>query len=135
MPGRLLTAAELDRYERHLDVLPRVVIDEDFSEDELTVPLFPLVIGDPVDHMPKMKSIGVREFRDHATTYLSGSDPVAVSKHGHVIGFYIPLERDEGEVRRAVVRLGEAVEQVLKETGMSEEELAGLFDLRRALPE
>lgn len=85
--------------------------------------------------MPKMKSIGVREFRDHATTYLSGSDPVAVSKHGHVIGFYIPLERDEGEVRRAVVRLGEAVEKVLQETGMSEEELAGLFDLRRALPE
>lgn len=82
-----------------------------------------------------MKSIGVREFRDHATTYLSGPDPVAVSKHGHVIGFYIPIERDENEVRRAVVGLGEAVEQVLQETGMSEDELAGLLDLRRALPE
>jgi hypothetical protein len=82
-----------------------------------------------------MKSIGVREFRDHATTYLSGPDPVAVSKHGHVIGFYIPIERDENEVRRAVVGLGEAVGQVLQETGMSEEELAGLLDLRQALPE
>ena len=82
-----------------------------------------------------MKSVGVREFRDHATTYLSGPDPVAVSKHGHVIGFYIPVERDEDEVRRAVVGLGEAVGQVLQETGMSEEELAGLLDLRRALPE
>lgn len=81
--------------------------------------------------MSKMKSIGVREFRDHATTYLSGSDPLAVSKHGHVIGFYIPLERDEGEVRRAVVRLGEAVEQVLQETGMSEEELAGSTSFSR----
>ncbi len=86
-------------------------------------------------HGDHMKSVGVREFRDHATTYLSGSDPVAVSKHGHVIGFYIPLERDEGEARRAVARLGETVERVLKETGMSEEELAGLLDLRRALPE
>jgi hypothetical protein len=82
-----------------------------------------------------MKSVGVREFRDHATTYLSGPDPVAVSKHGHVIGFYIPIERDEDEVRRAVVGLGEAVGQVLQETGMSEEELAGLLDLRQALPE
>jgi hypothetical protein len=82
-----------------------------------------------------MKSVGVREFRDHATTYLSGADPVAVSKHGHVIGFYIPVERDEDEVRRAVVGLGEAVGQVLQETGMSEEELAGLLDLRQALPE
>jgi hypothetical protein len=61
-------------------------------------------------------------------------DPLAVSKHGHVIGFYIPVERDEGEARRAVARLGETVERVLKETGMNEEELAGLLDLRRALP-
>ena len=82
----------------------------------------------------RMKSVGVREFRDHATTYLSGTDPVAVSKHGQVIGFYIPLERDEDEVRRAVMKLGEAVEQVLQETGMNEEELARLFDLRRPLP-
>jgi hypothetical protein len=82
-----------------------------------------------------MKSIGVREFRDHATTYLSGPEPIAVSKHGHVIGFYIPLERDEGESHRAVARLGEVVGRVVKETGMSEDELAGLLDLRRALPE
>ncbi len=82
-----------------------------------------------------MKSIGVREFRDHATRYLSGPDPLAVSKHGHVIGFYIPVERDEDEVRRAVAHLGQTVERVLKETGMSEDELAGLLDLRRALPE
>lgn len=66
---------------------------------------------------------------------MSGSDPVAVSKYGHVIGFYIPIERDEDEVRRAVVGLGEAVGQVLQEAGMSEEELAGLLDLRQALPE
>ncbi len=81
-----------------------------------------------------MKSVGVREFRDHATTYLSGGAPVAVSKHGQVIGFYIPVERDEDEARRAVAKLGEAVEQVLGETGMNEEELARLLDLRRSLP-
>lgn len=81
--------------------------------------------------MAEFKNVGVREFRDHATTYLSGSDPVAVRKHGHVIGFYIPLQRDEDEARRAVVKLGEAVGQVLDETGLSEEELAQLFDLRR----
>jgi hypothetical protein len=60
---------------------------------------------------------------------------VAVNKHGHVIGFYIPVERDENEVRRAVAHLGETVERVLKETGMNEEQLAGLLDLRRTLPE
>ena len=82
-----------------------------------------------------MKSVGVREFRDRATTYLSGPESVAVSKHGHVIGFYIPVERDGDEVRRAVAHLGETVERVLKETGLSEDELAGLLDLRRTVSE
>jgi len=58
-----------------------------------------------------------------------------VRSPGQVIGFYIPLERNEDEVQRAVVKLGEAVEQVLQETGMNEEALSGLFDLRRPLPE
>ena len=81
--------------------------------------------------MANLKSVGVREFRDHATAYLSGSDPVAVSKHGRVIGFYIPLERNEDEVRHGVAKLGQTVQRILHETGMSEEELAELFDLRK----
>lgn len=87
------------------------------------------------DHMPKMKNVGVREFRDHATKYLAGRDPIAVNRHGRVIGFYIPLRRDEDEVRRAVAQLGEAVERVLDETGMTADELASAFDMRRPLPE
>jgi hypothetical protein len=81
--------------------------------------------------MSSMKNIGVREFRDHATKYLAGPEPVAVNRHGKVIGFYIPLRRDEDEVRHAVAQLGKAVEQVIDETGLGEDELAGLFDTRR----
>ena len=84
--------------------------------------------------MPSMKNIGVREFRDHATRYLAGPEPVAVNRHGKVIGFYIPLRRDEDEVRHAVAQLGRAVEQVIDETGLSEDELAGLLDTRRPFP-
>jgi len=54
-----------------------------------------------VTTMTKLKSVGLREFRDHATTYLSGPDPIAINKHGRVIGLYVPLERDEHEVRDA----------------------------------
>jgi crotonobetainyl-CoA:carnitine CoA-transferase CaiB-like acyl-CoA transferase len=52
-----------------------------------------------------------------------------------VIGFYIPLERNEDGIRRAVARLGAAVEQILEDTAMSEEELARMLDLRRPMPE
>jgi hypothetical protein len=84
--------------------------------------------------MLKMKNVGVREFRDHATKYLAGPETVAVNRHGRVIGFYIPLKRDEDEVRRAVAQLGQAVERVLDETGMTEDELASLFDMRKPFP-
>ncbi len=40
--------------------------------------------------MAEMKNVGVREFRDHATTYLSGREPIAINKHGRVIGFFAP---------------------------------------------
>jgi antitoxin (DNA-binding transcriptional repressor) of toxin-antitoxin stability system len=85
--------------------------------------------------MSSMKNIGVREFRDHATKYLAGPEPVAVNRHGKVIGFYIPLQRDEDEVRHAVAQLGKAVEQVLDETGISEDELGSIFDTRQSFPE
>jgi antitoxin (DNA-binding transcriptional repressor) of toxin-antitoxin stability system len=84
--------------------------------------------------MTSMTNVGVREFRDHATKYLAGPEPVAVSRHGKVIGFYIPLRRDEDEVRHAVAQLGEAVEQVIDEIGLSEDELTGLLDTRWPSP-
>ena len=85
--------------------------------------------------MTKLKNVGVRDFRDHATAFLSGTDPIAVSKHGQVIGFYIPVERDREQAMRAIEQLGRTVERLLEDTGMSEDQLAELLDLRRALPE
>ncbi|PSR22272.1 MAG: hypothetical protein C7B43_20860 [Sulfobacillus benefaciens] len=41
-----------------------------------------------------MKTIGVREFRDHATRFLAGTEPLAVSNRGVVIGFYIPVPKN-----------------------------------------
>ena len=41
-----------------------------------------------------------------------------------MIGFYIPLARDEDEVLSAVAKLGNAVEKFLAESGMSEGELS-----------
>ena len=52
-----------------------------------------------------------------------------------MIGFYIPLERDEDEVRRAVAKLGSTVDKVLEQSGMTEEELAHLLDMRRPMAE
>jgi antitoxin (DNA-binding transcriptional repressor) of toxin-antitoxin stability system len=78
-----------------------------------------------------VRRVGVREFRDKATQYLAGGEPLVVERHGRPIGFYIPAtaRRDE-ELREALKRLEEAVEQVLEESGLTEEELSQAFDLR-----
>lgn len=81
-----------------------------------------------------MKHVGVREFRDRATGYFKSAEPLAVERHGRLIGFYIPVEPERGiseeeEFREALGRLDETVRQVLEESGMSEEELAAVFDL------
>jgi antitoxin (DNA-binding transcriptional repressor) of toxin-antitoxin stability system len=83
--------------------------------------------------MAAMKHVGVREFRDHATTYLSGSDPIAVTKHDRIIGVYVPMKRDEEKVRQAIDNLERTVNQVLEETGLTEDELADMFDIRKPL--
>jgi len=81
-----------------------------------------------------MRHVGVREFRDKATTYLSGNEILTVEKHGRLIGYYIPAPRASQEkIREDVAQLAIAVKQALDETGMTEDELADLFDLNKPL--
>lgn len=73
---------------------------------------------------PSMKEVGVREFRDHASGYLSGDEALAVSRHGRVIGYYLPVKkRDEEKLRSAMLDARESLEELRRETGLSEEEL------------
>jgi len=84
--------------------------------------------------MKIVRHVGVREFRDRATGLLKEAEPIAVERHGRVIGFYIPVESkkgDEEELREALARLDASVKRVLEETGMTEDELAEYFDLSK----
>ncbi len=83
-----------------------------------------------------MKRVGVREFRDHATHYLSGDEVVAVERHAQPIGFYIPTGASRTEsFTQALERLEQTVQRMVEETGLSEDELSQLFDPNRPLPE
>ena len=78
----------------------------------------------------QVRTVGVRDFRDHATEYLAGDQAVAITRHGRVIGFYVPVPYEREETERALERLGDTVSRIRAETGMSEQELSGLLDLR-----
>jgi hypothetical protein len=41
----------------------------------------------------ELKTVGMRDFRDHLAEHLSGETPLAITRHGLTIGYYIPAHR------------------------------------------
>lgn len=73
-----------------------------------------------------MRSVGVREFRDQASSLLATSETLVIERHGEPIGFYVPVGTvDRTAGRQALTRLGEVVAEVLELTGLSEDDLVG----------
>lgn len=71
-----------------------------------------------------MRAIGVREFRDQATSLLAAGETLVIERHGEAIGFFVPINaKDRRAGRDALGRLGEAATDVLRRTGLDEEGL------------
>jgi hypothetical protein len=63
-------------------------------------------------------------------------EPLAVEHDGEVIGYYLPVPaRRREEIRRVMDHLERTLTRVAAETGLTEDELADLFDLTLPLPE
>lgn len=75
-----------------------------------------------------MKTVGIREFRDHATKYLAGSESLTIERHGQTVGYFIPAKRKRSEeLKRGFNELNEMIEEILVQTGMSREEFEELM--------
>lgn len=72
-----------------------------------------------------MRAVGVREFRDQATSMMGAGETLVIERHGEPIGFFVPVTaKDRKAGRKALGRLGAAVENLLATAGVSEDELA-----------
>lgn len=79
-----------------------------------------------------MRSVGVREFRDQATTILAAGETLVIERHGEPIGFFVPITaKDRRAGRAALGRLGEVVEDVLASAGVNEDDLVREVSARR----
>lgn len=73
-----------------------------------------------------MRSVGVRQFRDHATSMMGSGETLVIERHGEPIGFYVPIAaKDRKAGRKALGRLGAAVEDLLGAAGVDEDEFVG----------
>jgi len=71
-----------------------------------------------------MRHVGVREFKDQATSMMSSGETLVIERHGEPIGFFVPVSaKDRKAGRKVLGRLGAAVESVLRATELSEDEL------------
>jgi PHD/YefM family antitoxin component YafN of YafNO toxin-antitoxin module len=79
-------------------------------------------------------TVGIRDFREHLATYLLESDaPVAITRHGETIGYFIPARRKRSEAERLALKEAAArLDALLAEKGVTEEELIADFKRWRA---
>jgi PHD/YefM family antitoxin component YafN of YafNO toxin-antitoxin module len=80
------------------------------------------------------QKIGIREFRDKLASYLLESEaPLAITRHGDTVGYFIPARRKRSEAERAGLKEASARwQEVLDSEGISEEEVAADFKRWRA---
>ncbi|MFV0257664.1 MAG: type II toxin-antitoxin system Phd/YefM family antitoxin [Acidimicrobiales bacterium] len=72
-----------------------------------------------------MKHVGVREFKDKATSMMSSGETLVIARHGKPIGFFVPIEAiDRTSGRAALGRLAEVVDSVMAQTDVDEDQLA-----------
>jgi PHD/YefM family antitoxin component YafN of YafNO toxin-antitoxin module len=73
--------------------------------------------------------VGMREFRDKLATYLLDSDtPVAITRHGDTVGYFIPARHKRSDADKAALKEASSRwQEVLNSEGISEEEAVAHF--------
>jgi PHD/YefM family antitoxin component YafN of YafNO toxin-antitoxin module len=78
--------------------------------------------------------VGIREFRDKLASYLLESEaPVAITRHGDTVGYYLPTRRKRSESERVALKDAAAqLQGILRDHGIDEEEVLRGFKEWRA---
>lgn len=72
--------------------------------------------------------IDMRQLHEKLTEYLESSLPIEVTRHGQIIGFYIPVpKRPDASERDAMLEAGRRMQAELARLGITEEELVADF--------
>ena len=78
--------------------------------------------------------VGIREFREKLADYLESGAPLAITRHGETLGFYIPAQKRsrkaELEAMRAAAR---DLDNMIASWGTGEDQLMDEYkDIRRS---
>ena len=75
------------------------------------------------------QSVGIREFRDKLATYLLTVDkPLAITRHGDTVGYYLPVRRKPTEAeKKALVEAHARLQEEITAAGITEDDIVEKF--------
>jgi PHD/YefM family antitoxin component YafN of YafNO toxin-antitoxin module len=78
--------------------------------------------------------VGIREFREKLASCLLESDkPLAITRHGDTVGYYLPARRKRSEAERSALRQAATrLQEMLAAEGLTEDEMIADFKRWRA---
>lgn len=79
-----------------------------------------------------MRITNVREFRNKATAIFKQDEPIIITRHGKVVGLFLPLEESDSlpaELRKELLRkFGQYISKSLEMKGVTEGEILEDFE-------
>jgi antitoxin (DNA-binding transcriptional repressor) of toxin-antitoxin stability system len=80
------------------------------------------------------EKIGMREFRENLAGYLEAGKPLAITRHGETLGFYIPAQKKSRKAEVDAMRAAaKELDAMIASCGASEDDLMHEYkEIRRA---
>lgn len=79
--------------------------------------------------------VGLREFRAGLADFVDSEAPVAVTRHGQTVGYFIPVKQDRAADAAALRAAGEKLDALLQATDGEVDEMVEDFKQRRKVAE
>lgn len=76
-------------------------------------------------------TVGVREFRAGLADYIAGTEPVAITRHGVTVGWFIPTSVDREAQVASLRSAAAALDALLGEHGVDTDEVVAEFAAAR----
>jgi hypothetical protein len=70
---------------------------------------------------------GIKEFRAGMAEYIASSSPVAVTRHGQTVGYFIPTQGHADADITALKKASQTLDQLLAAQGIEVEEVVAEF--------
>ena len=68
--------------------------------------------------------VGMREFRENLAGYLESSTPLAITRHGETLGYYVPAQKRNRKAELEAMRAAaKDLDAMIASWGASEDEL------------